>query len=192
MHATLPRRRSVRGATATHARTWRVGLTALTMAVSAAAAGCAQTAQPPRPGVTSPAPAVSSATLMTASSAYGQILETGSGITVYYFTEDSASASHCAGTCVTRWRPLILTGGLNLAAGVSAALVGHIVRPGGSLQLSYAGHALYTYSQDAAPGQINGQNVHAFGGTWLVVPASGKAGNQHGPTPTATRDGTGI
>ena len=203
MNAMLPRRRSVRAATATHARIWQVGLTALTIAVSAAAAGCtqtAQTAQAARPGVTSAprssspprAPAASSVTLMTATSAYGQILETGSGVPVYYFTEDSVSASHCAGTCVTRWQPLILTGRLYLAAGVSAALVGHIVRPGGSLQLSYAGHALYTYSQDAAPGQINGQDVHAFGGTWLVVSASGKAGNQHGPTPTASRDGTGI
>jgi secreted repeat protein with Y-X4-D motif len=51
---------------------------------------------------------------------------------------------------------------------------------------------LYTYSRDTAPGQINGQAVHAFGGTWLVVPASGKATGQHGPTPTASSGGTGV
>lgn len=198
MNKTRPRRRSIHAAAAARARTWRAGLTALTIAVSAA--GCTQTTQPPHPSVTSAPQSpstrqtlpASSLTLMTASSAYGQILETGTGIAVYYFTGDSTSASHCAGTCITIWRPLILRGRLHLAAGVSAGLVGHVVRPGGNSQLSYAGHPLYTSSRDAAPGQINGQNVHAFGGTWLVVPASGKANGQHGPTPTASSGGTGV
>jgi predicted lipoprotein with Yx(FWY)xxD motif len=201
MNQTMMMRRPAPAAAATRALTWRVGLAALAL-VASAAAGCTSTAanghQPARPSATSaplPTPQVlpaNAATLTMASSAYGHILETGTGKAVYYFTRDSNSASRCAGTCAARWRPLILTGRLHLAAGVSTALVGHIARPGGGLQLSYAGHPLYTYSGDTAPGQINGQAIHAFGGMWLVVPANGKPNVHLGPTSTAPSGGTGI
>jgi predicted lipoprotein with Yx(FWY)xxD motif len=159
-----------------------------------------QTSRPAQPYVsatsqprsTSETPPATPVTLIAASSAYGQILETGSGTVIYYFSRDSTSASQCRGTCAKQWRPLMLTARPHLAAGVSAALIGHIVRPGGSLQLSYAGHPLYTYSRDNAAGQINGQAVYSFGGTWLVVLAVGNASKQPGPTPTASNGGTGI
>lgn len=200
MIATMLRRRSILAATATRAWIRRAGLAALTAAVIAASAGCGQTTHPPRAGVGSAAQSWSATqtlrkrpvTLMTAESAYGQILETGSGIAVYYFTKDSRSSSHCLGACTRRWRPLIMKGRIRVAAGVSTALLGHIVRPGGRLQLSYAGHPLYTSSRDTAPGQLNGQDAHAFGGTWLVVFANGKANIQPAPTPTASGGGVGI
>jgi len=200
MMAKTPRRRSIPAPFGARALTWSVVLAALTMAVTAAACGRLPANQPSTISVSmarhyttmTRAEPASRVTLMTASSAYGPILETGSGIAVYYFTSDPGSTSHCSGACLRHWLPLILKGKLRIAAGLSASLVGHIVRPGGAVQLSYDGHPLYTSSRDHARGQLNGQDVRAFGGTWFVVPANGKTPFQPTTTPTASQGGTGI
>ena len=43
---------------------------------------------------------------------------------------------------------------------------------GGSHQLTYNGHPLYTYIGDTAPGQARGNNLNLNGGLWHEVPAS--------------------
>ena len=50
--------------------------------------------------------------------------------------------------------------------------VATITRTGGSHQLTYNGHPLYTYIGDTAPGQARGNNLNLNGGLWHVVPAS--------------------
>ena len=47
-----------------------------------------------------------------------------------------------------------------------------ITRTGGSHQLAYNGHPLYTYIGDTAPGQARGNNLNLNGGLWHEVPAS--------------------
>jgi predicted lipoprotein with Yx(FWY)xxD motif len=51
--------------------------------------------------------------------------------------------------------------------------VATITRTGGSRQLTYNGHPLYTYIGDSAPGQARGNNLNLNGGLWHEVPASG-------------------
>ena len=46
-------------------------------------------------------------------------------------------------------------------------------RTDGITQVLYGGHALYTYAQDAAPGQTTGQGLTQQGGTWWVVGIDG-------------------
>ena len=41
--------------------------------------------------------------------------------------------------------------------------------------VSYAGHPLYYYSGDGAPGDTEGQDVEAFGAEWYALGPSGQA-----------------
>jgi predicted lipoprotein with Yx(FWY)xxD motif len=47
-----------------------------------------------------------------------------------------------------------------------------ITRTGGSRQLTYNGHPLYTYIGDNAPGQARGNNLNLNGGLWHEVRVS--------------------
>jgi hypothetical protein len=54
--------------------------------------------------------------------------------------------------------------------------------------LTAGGSPLYTFSMDKAPGDVNGQGMVNFGGTWYVVSPSGTAvkrasGQCPGPCP---------
>ena len=58
---------------------------------------------------------------------------------------------------------------------------------GGARQLTIAGHPVYTFAGDSAPGQTNGQGKVAFGGLWTVVsPAGAPEANPAGATSQAT------
>ena len=48
----------------------------------------------------------------------------------------------------------------------ATGVIGTTQRANGTLQVTYNGEPLYFYSKDAAPGDVNGQNV---GGVWFVV-----------------------
>jgi predicted lipoprotein with Yx(FWY)xxD motif len=58
-------------------------------------------------------------------------------------------------------------------AGAAGRLLGTTRRRDGRLQLTYGGHPVYYYVDDA-PGRVLCQNVNEFGGQWLIVRASGK------------------
>jgi predicted lipoprotein with Yx(FWY)xxD motif len=113
-------------------------------------------------------------TLLTGYTAYGTIVETGSGFTVYAFSADTPASSNCAGVCAAMWRPVAPPVAPHYAVGILPGLVASITRADGSRQLTYGGHPLYTYRADQAPGHIDGQAVSSYGGTWLVVSTSGQ------------------
>ena len=56
--------------------------------------------------------------------------------------------------------------------GPARCRVGTITRTGGTRQLTYNGHPLYTYIGDSAPGRARGNNLNLNGGLWHEVPAS--------------------
>lgn len=103
----------------------------------------------------------------------------GAAITVYSFSRDSRWQSSCFGQCAKDFIPVITSGWPTAQPGVSSRRVGVITRPGGSLQVTYAGHPLYIYSQEeplvGSAGLVttgfagNGDGIHAFGGTFSVV-----------------------
>lgn len=125
--------------------------------------------------------------LIALPSPYGSIVETGSGFVVYAFSSDGPSRSACTGACTSEWPPLIVTPGARFGEGIDVGLVGQVDRGGGSHQLSYGGHPLYTYRGDGQPGRIGGQAVRAYGGVWLVVSASGSVagGSIYSPPPSS-------
>ena len=56
-----------------------------------------------------------------------------------------------------------------------ASLLGTIRRADGTTQVAYNGHPLYYYDGDSGAGQLNGQDVDAFGAKWFVVTPAGGA-----------------
>jgi len=104
----------------------------------------------------------------------GTILTTSSGFTLYEFTRDRAGEDSCMKIhgCAQVW-PALETGGKPTAgSGVKASLLSSIRVSGGARQVTYAGHALYTYSADSR-GSTAYVGVSAFGGSWYAVNASG-------------------
>ncbi|WP_306369465.1 hypothetical protein [Nocardiopsis sp. CC223A] len=103
----------------------------------------------------------------------GPLITDGNGYTLYLFTEDTDQSSACAGECAENWPPLRTADGTDAArvgGGLSADLVGSVPRDDGAPQVTYDGRPLYTYTGDAAPGDVNGQ---AVGDTWYAVAADG-------------------
>ena len=83
--------------------------------------------------------------------------------------EVTCPAGNGYGGCAAYWPPV--TGTTAAGRGLPGK-VATITRTGGSHQLTYNGHPLYTYIGDTAPGQAKGNNLNLNGGLWREVPAS--------------------
>lgn len=139
-------------------------------------AACGSTT--PATTTTTAAPTTTASTTATTaglsveSSTYGSILANAQGHTLYAFSTDSPTKVTCTGKCATIWIPFTLTSVPSFGAGVTPSLVGDVVRPDGSHQLTYGGHPLYTFVHDTAAHQTHGEGLETFGGVWSVVSAS--------------------
>ena len=94
------------------------------------------------------------------------VLTNAQGMTLYYFTPDSATQSACTGACAQAWPPLLFagSGGPTSSTSLSGKLSAQTDANGN--QVEYNGHLLYTYSGDTAPGQTNGEGLL---GKWFVA-----------------------
>ena len=114
-------------------------------------------------------PAATGAALKTATIGGTTVLTNAKGFTLYSFAPDTASSSKCYGACAAYWPPVT---GTSAAGHGLPGKTATITRTGGSRQLTYNGHPLYTYIGDSAPGQARGNNLNLNGGLWHEVPAS--------------------
>ena len=130
---------------------------------SATPAPTATTAATPTP--TSPAALVQTATA-TVKGQSKTILTNAKGMTLYYFTPDTATTSACTSACAQAWPPLLFTG--SGAPTSASSLPGQLtaVTTANGNQVEYNGHLLYTYSGDTAAGQTNGEGLL---GKWFVA-----------------------
>ena len=108
------------------------------------------------------------------------VLATTAGMTLYYFTPDSATTSACASACAQTWPPLTTTGSSVTGSGFSGTL--STLNDANGDQVLYNGHPLYTYASDSAQTDAHGEGV---GGKWYVafpgMPAStSSSGNRYG------------
>jgi predicted lipoprotein with Yx(FWY)xxD motif len=109
------------------------------------------------------------------STSLGKILVDSKGRTLYAFGHDLKNKSRCSGACASNWPPALTKAKKpKVGAGVASAKLRVIKRSDGGRQLSYNGHPLYRFSFDGAPGDMKGQGINAFGGTWHVVSPAGK------------------
>jgi predicted lipoprotein with Yx(FWY)xxD motif len=99
--------------------------------------------------------------------AQGSILVDGQGRTLYLFENDKGTTSACTGACAQVW-PALTAAAPTAGTGADASLLG---TASGQVaqQVTYAGHLLYTYSGDAAPGDVKGVGIPG----WYPVSPSG-------------------
>jgi len=140
-------------------------------------AACSSSPSSSSPASTTPGQASSGTALKSATISGATVLTNAGGLTVYWFAPDTAAKSNCNGGCAQIWPPV--KGPVTAAAGVTGK-VGTITRSDGTVQATYDGHPLYTYTADTSPGQANGNGLNSSGGTWHEVAVSG------GPAPAST------
>ena len=116
----------------------------------------------------------SQAAVRISQSKLGRILVDGRGRTLYLFEKDTARKSMCSGSCATFWPPLLTTGKPRAGAGVKAKLLGTTRRAGGTLQVTYRGHPLYTFKLERT-GQTKGEGAMDFGPPFYAVSPAGAA-----------------
>jgi predicted lipoprotein with Yx(FWY)xxD motif len=114
--------------------------------------------------------------VITAASApkLGKIIVDSKGLTLYDFHKDKGTTSACYGGCAQVWPPLITEGKPEAGEGAMASKLGTTERKDGTLQVTYAGHPLYTYVQDKKPGDTTGNDFSSFGGEWYALQPSGE------------------
>ena len=100
---------------------------------------------------------------MRSRTSVGPVISTSSGMTLYAYDKDTVGQSNCYGDCAQNWHPYLANGTYKPFGKMTI-----ISRTDGTLQWAYDGHPLYTFVQDKAAGEING---NGFGNNWHVVPA---------------------
>ena len=158
----------------------RVLLVLPAAAAAAALAACSSspTSSTPSSGSSSPSSSASSSpaaaaagSLKTAKIAGVTVLASSTGFTLYTFAPDTSTTSKCNGACAAAWPPVK---GPATAAGVSGTFA-TIKRSDGSVQATFDGHPLYTFTADTAPGQAKGNGLNALGGVWNEITTTGTA-----------------
>jgi predicted lipoprotein with Yx(FWY)xxD motif len=133
-----------------------------------------------------PVPTANGSLLSAQPTSLGTILVDGKGRTVYEFANDKNGGSTCTGGCAANWpfvpSPTSLPTSL---PGVSGQL-GTTTRSDGAHQVTIAGHPVYTFAGDSAPGQTKGQGIVLDGGLWTVASPAGA------PITTASPAGGGL
>jgi len=112
----------------------------------------------------------------------GMVLVESKGMTLYDFRKDKGTTSSCYNACAGFWPPLLTKGEPQPSNGTSASQLGTTERKDGTMQVTYAGHPLYTFVEDAKPGEAAGNNIDKFGGEWYAL-------NKEGEEPTTTGGG---
>jgi predicted lipoprotein with Yx(FWY)xxD motif len=139
--------------------------------------GATGTPGPSAPSAVPDQPSQSGADLGVANSAdYGKYLVDATGKSLYLLQKDANGASSCYDACSTKWPPLLSPGGTPKALdpSIQGNAIVNIQRTDGNVQVTYQGHPLYHYVEDASAGQLNGQGVKDQFGEWYLVTPGGK------------------
>jgi predicted lipoprotein with Yx(FWY)xxD motif len=107
------------------------------------------------------------------------------GFAVYTLSGETTTHPKCTSSlCFSFWPPVKVSSAKSLskAPGIKGKL--GVWHRHGFLQLTLAGHPLYTFHPDAQKDSASGEGVVSFGGTWHVVAAS--AGASQGSTTTSS------
>ncbi len=105
----------------------------------------------------------------------GNVLVDSSGQALYASDQETAAGKvMCTGACTSFWQPLTVNGGT--PEGSVPGQLGVMKRPEGSMQVTFDGKLLYTFTQEG-PEEVTGDGFQdAFEGhqfTWHVVSTGG-------------------
>lgn len=160
-----------------------LSLAALALASALVLAACGSSGSSGSYGTSSTSKTTSTATssprtasvVGTSTGSLGTFLVDAKGRALYLWNADHTSKSMCNGACAQAWPPLTTTGTPKAGGKAKASLLGTTTRSDGSREVTYAGHPLYYFAGDSAPGQTSGQGNTGFGSPWWVVSPAGKA-----------------
>jgi predicted lipoprotein with Yx(FWY)xxD motif len=110
--------------------------------------------------------------LKVASTSLGKVVVDSRGHTVYELTADQQGKSSCSTACLTEWPAVPSLKGKAAPASITAA-VGSAAATSGMQMATVGGRPVYTFSQDQASGDVKGEGLKDFGGTWWAVSPSG-------------------
>lgn len=105
----------------------------------------------------------------------GKLVTDQNGLTVYRLDTDPTAPprSTCLDDCAKLWPPVLLpASGSVRVVGIDSALLGKLTRPDRAVQLTLAGHPLYRFTGDAAPGDTLGNGL--AGTAFAISPTGGK------------------
>ncbi len=123
----------------------------------------------------------SSPAVKTASSSLGTILVDSQGMTLYHLSGEQNGKFICTSSaCVGVWHPLIAPSS-GTPSGVGS--LGTVKRPERTMQVTYEGTPLYTFTGDQQSGETKGQGIKDVG-TWSIVTTSSNG------TPTTSTSST--
>jgi predicted lipoprotein with Yx(FWY)xxD motif len=107
------------------------------------------------------------------------VLKNAKGLTLYYFTADTATKVACTAGCTSNWPPLLATSGTPSS---NPALSGELTVLNGANgnQVLYNGHPLYTYIKDGDVADAYGQGI---GGKWFAATSDLAAAATATPAP---------
>jgi predicted lipoprotein with Yx(FWY)xxD motif len=118
----------------------------------------------------------------------GTILVTPQGLTLYALSGEGGGKFICSSSACTQiWHPLTVH--VSTVSGPVGSL-STVKRPEGTTQVTYRGQPLYTFAQDSAPGEANGQGVKDVG-TWSVVSVQAGTATTPATTTTSKKEGGG-
>ena len=134
----------------------------------------------------------SSAVLVkSASNSLGTILIDSQGMTLYHLSGEQNGKFICTSSaCVGVWHPLIAPSSGTLSGEVGS--LGTVKRPDGTVQVTYKGTPLYTFTGDQQSGETKGQGIKDVG-TWSVVTTSSNStpATSTSSTPATPAPGSG-
>jgi predicted lipoprotein with Yx(FWY)xxD motif len=107
--------------------------------------------------------------LSVSETSLGKVLVDSRGMTLYTLSADGQDSSTCATDCLQLW-PAVAPA----KAGKLSVTTGKTATPDGTPIATVAGHPVYTFSQDQQPGDVNGEGITEFGGTWHAVSPTGE------------------
>ncbi|HEX3931013.1 MAG TPA: hypothetical protein VHW64_09925 [Nocardioides sp.] len=131
-----------------------------------------------------PAAPAHGAGLHVATTSLGKVLVDAQGRTVYLLTADGRSVSTCGSDCLSFW-PAVAAGHSKLGVPVATTRT-----PAGTSTATVAGQPVYTFVNDHAAGDVNGEGVKEFGGTWYAVSPTGQAVTGAAPSSGASPGGS--
>jgi predicted lipoprotein with Yx(FWY)xxD motif len=106
--------------------------------------------------------AASAQMLKTADTPKGKTFVDAKGMTLYTFDKDAGGKSMCNGPCAENWPPLAAAADAKPTADMTI-----VVRDDGKKMWAYKGKPLYTFKNDAAPGETKGDGF--LNGTWHMA-----------------------
>jgi predicted lipoprotein with Yx(FWY)xxD motif len=104
----------------------------------------------------------------TATTSLGRVLVDGNGMTLYVLSADGHDHSTCSASCLQFW-PAAAPG---RATGLGAS-AGRTATPSGTAIATVGGHPVYSFALDHQPGDVKGEGVTEFGGTWYAASPTG-------------------